>query len=256
MTASSRAEKKGIFQWEGAALAILFGVGLVLWPFLSFGAAFMFDSPLQSRSDELARYSVAYFIWFYPVIYSATILAYYLLRRFGAGRLVSCFAWGLPVAVYFVLPAVMGWRGVEDSDPKRVQLLYRTDHVALLAACREVMANRNVYKQRNENFRSFIDPTDPKLPAAIVALQPCEIISDDDDSVYLQLHGGSDDYGVYAYSEKVAHRHIDVSNGWSGEIQLIPGLLFFDRGLTYKDRAEYLNKLKAMKPDDAPSPKW
>ena len=118
------------------------------------------------------------------------------------------------------------------------------------------MANRNTFKQRREDFRSFINPKDPKLPAAIIALQPLQIISDDEDSVYLQLHGGSDRYGVYAYSEKAASKHTNYTNDWSGQILLTPGLLFFDEGLTYKDRAEYLNKLKAMKPDDAPTPKW
>ncbi len=240
---------------EGRTLATLFGFGLVLWPFLSFGAIFIFDSPIQSRSDLVDRSTIAYFIWSYPVTYAAAFLAYYLLRRFGAGRLVSCFAWGLPVVVYFLLHAVVAWRGVEDSNPKRVQLLYHTDHVALLAACREVMANRNTYKQRREDFhfRSFIDPKDPKLPAAIVALQPRQIISDNENSVYLELHGGSDRYGVEAYSEKAAGR---LTNDRSGTIQLTSGLLFFDIGLTYKDRAAYLNKLKAMKPDDAPTPKW
>jgi hypothetical protein len=34
----------------------------------------MFDSPLQNRSDEVSRYTVAYFIWFYPVTYVVTLL--------------------------------------------------------------------------------------------------------------------------------------------------------------------------------------
>lgn len=249
-------EKRRIFQGEGRALAIFFGLGLILWPFLSFGAIFMFDSPIESRSDLLRREAFAYFIWSYPLTYAATCIAYYLLRRFGAGRLVSCIAWGLPIAVYCLLPVVLAGRGVEDSNPKRVQLLYRTDHVALLAACREVMAKRNTFKQRKENFRSFIDPKDPGLPAAIAALQPRQIISDDDDSLYLQLHGGSERYGVMAYSEKTASTHTNDIGGSSGQILLTSGLLFFDERLTYKDHAEYLNKLRAMKPDDAPTPKW
>lgn len=239
-------------EWPGRALAMLFGFGLVLWPFLSFGAIFIFDSPIQSRSDLLARYSLAYFIWFYPVTYGATCLVNYLLRKCGVRRLFSCFAWGLPVVVYFILPTVVAWRGVEDSNPKRVQLLYRTDHVALLAACREVMANRNTFEQRREDFRAHIDPKDPNLPAIILALQPTSIITDDENSVYLQLHGGSDDFGVYAYSEHEASRHTNSTE----QILLTSGLLFFDRGLTYKDRDKYLSKLKALKPDDAPNPKF
>jgi hypothetical protein len=47
--ASLPIEKKRILQWEGWALAILFGFGLILWPFLSFSAIVMFDSPIHSR---------------------------------------------------------------------------------------------------------------------------------------------------------------------------------------------------------------
>src|SRR5882757_5130157 len=130
--ASLPIKKSRDWRWEGRALAILFGVGLFLWPFLSFGAIFMFDSPLQNRSDELNRNTVAFFIWFYPVTYAATCLLYYLLRRCGVWRLASCFAWGLPVAVYFILPAIAGWQDVEQTDAKRIQFLYRTDHAAFL----------------------------------------------------------------------------------------------------------------------------
>src|SRR6266853_3979617 len=99
-----------IFHGELRALAIFFGFGLVLWPFLAFGAIFMFDSPIKSRSDLLGREAFAYFIWSYPVTFAASCLAYYLLRRFGAGRLVSCFAWGLPIVVYFLFPVVLARR--------------------------------------------------------------------------------------------------------------------------------------------------
>jgi hypothetical protein len=251
-SASLQTEKPRIWRWEGITLAMLFGLGLLLWPFLSFGAIFVFDSPIQSRGDLSDRTALAYFIWSYPVTYGASLLAYYLLRRFGAGRVMSCLAWGLPIAVYFILPTVVGWQSV-DSNLKQVQLLYRTDHVALLAACRDVMTNRTAFIQGSED----IDPKHPKLPAAIVALHPRHISSRNDDSVYLELRSGSDRYGVFAYSEKTASKHTsDTNESYMGEIQLIPGLLLFDIGLTYKDRAEYLNKLRAMKPVDAPTPKW
>src|SRR5215469_5715794 len=138
-------EEPGVWHWEGIALAVLFGLGLILWPFMSFGAIFMFDSPIQNRTDLVGRYTVAYFIWGYPLTYVATLLAYYLLRRFGVWRVVSCLAWGFPVAAYFILSAYLTWQG-RPANAGRVQLLFRTDHTALLAACREVMANRNDFK--------------------------------------------------------------------------------------------------------------
>jgi len=253
-SASLPTEKPRIWRWEGRALAILFGVGLVLWPFLAFGAIFMFDSPLQNRSDELNRYTVAYFIWFYPITYAATCLLYYALRKCGVWRLVSCFAWGLPVVVYFILPVLAGWQDVEQVNSKRVQLLYRTDLVALLAACREVMPNRNSFTHWERNGWEFIDPRDPKLPAAIAALRPRSIAADND-SVSLGLHGEIDRLHVVAYSEQFVNSH---TNGFSGNLQLIPWLWFSDEEFTYQDtdRAKYVKKLKAMKPDDAPTPKW
>src|SRR5689334_5099945 len=69
-----------IWRPEGRVLATIFGIGLILWPFLSFGAIFMFDAPIQSRGDLLHRTSLAYFIWFYPLTYAATLLAYHSLR--------------------------------------------------------------------------------------------------------------------------------------------------------------------------------
>jgi hypothetical protein len=128
--------------WEGRALAVLFGLGLILWPFLSFGAIFLFDSPIQSRSDLVGRYTVAYFIWFYPLTYALTLLLYYVLHRYGVWRLLSCLAWIFPGVAYFVLPTVAGWRNTARADAKRIQLLFRTDYNAVLIACREVMTHR------------------------------------------------------------------------------------------------------------------
>ena len=253
-SASLPTEKPRIWRWEGRVLAILFGIGVLLWPFLAFGAIFMFDSPMQNRQDELTRFTVAYFIWLYPVTYAATCLLYYIVRRRGVWRLASCFAWGLPVAVYFILPAVAGWRDDGRENSQRVQLLYRTDPVALLAACRTVMTNRNSFKHWERNGNEFIDPRGPGVPAAIVALRPGSIAVGDD-WVSLGLHDEMDRLVVVAYAEQSANSH---TNGASGNLQLIPGLWFSDEGFTYRDNdhAGYIKKLKAMKPDDAPTPKW
>ncbi len=214
----------------------------------------MFDSPIQDRNDVLGRYTVAFFIWFYPVTYAATGLLYYLLRKCGVWRLVSCFAWGLPVVVYHILPAMAGWQDVGQANAKRVQLLYRTDHVALLAACREVMTNRNTFaKNRPGQDDSSIDPKDPKLPAVIVALHP-RYLSANKDWVSLVLHDKINRLNVIAYSEPTASSQTNDLT----ELLLIPGLCLYDAELSYQrtDRAEYIKKLKAMKPADAPDPKW
>jgi hypothetical protein len=253
-SASLSTEKPRVWRWEGRALAILFGIGIVLWPFLSFGAIFMFDSPMQNRSDELNRYTVAYFIWFYPVTYATTGFLYYVLRRCGLWRWLSCLAWGFPVIVYFILPTMTGWNNVEQTDANRIQFLYRTDHAAFLAACREVITNRNSFRHWEKNGWEFINPGDPKVPAAIAALRPT-YIAPDDDSVLVGLKDGIDRLVVVAYSQQFVNSH---TNGFSGDLQLIPGLWFCDEEFTYQDthRAAYIEKLKAMKPADAPTLKW
>jgi hypothetical protein len=162
---------------------------------------------------------------------------------------------------YFAWPSIFfgitAWRDVRNSNRERVQLLYRTDHVALLAACRAVITNRHTFAaDRNwhgtENSdQSFIDPKDPRVPAAIVALQPGYIIASDFD-VHLELHGGFDHYGVIALTEQTAGSQ---TNEFSGPFQLIPGLWYYDEGLTY-DRAAWMEKLKGMKPRDVPDPRW
>lgn len=260
ISSGSPAGKPSIWRWEGRALAILFGVGLVLWPFLAFGAIFMFDSPMQNRSDEVSRYTVAYFIWFYPVTYGVTFLSYYVSRRCGVWRSVSCMAWGLPLVAYFIVPALAGWNDVEQANSKRVQILYRTDYAALLAACREVMTNGNSFRHWERNGSEVIDPKDPKLPSVIATLQPTFIgfwsyNGSDVASVSLGLHDGIDNLNVVAYSEQYAKSQ---TNGVTGDLRLISDLWFDDEEFSYQDtvRTNYINKLKAMRPSDAPTPIW
>lgn len=157
----------------------------------------------------------------------------------------------------FIVFGIVAWRDVQHSNRERVQLLYRTDHVALLAACRQVITNRHTFApdrdwHATENSdRSFIDPKDPRVPASIVALQPRDIIASDSD-VHLELHGGFDHYGVIAFSE---HAASSQTNGFSGPFQLIPDLWYYDEGLTH-DRSAWIKKLKGMKPHDIPDPRW
>ncbi|MGH7980118.1 MAG: hypothetical protein ACREE6_12155, partial [Limisphaerales bacterium] len=128
--------------------------------------------------------------------------------------------WGLPAATYFIIPAIAGWNDVEEANSKRVQILYRTDYAALLAACREVMTNGNSFRHYGSEV---IDPKDPKLPPVIATLQPTFIgfwsyIGSDVASVSLGLHDGIDDLNVVAYSEQYANRQ---TNGLTGDLRLI-----------------------------------
>src|ERR1051325_7496387 len=156
----------------------------------------------------------------------------------------------------FIFFGIAAWRDVQHSKSERVQLLYRTDHVAILAACREVITNRHTFTRDGDwhgtenSDQSFIDPKDPRVPAVIVALRPRDIIASDSD-VHLELHDGFDHYGVIALTEQGASSR---TNGFSGPFQLIPGLWYYDEGLTY-DRAAWMEKLKGMKPHDVTDPR-
>src|SRR6266704_2200822 len=95
-TASQPTEAPDSLPRETKVLAIVFGCGLLLWPFLSFAAVFVFDAPIRSQSDKLQRYTIAYLTWFYPFLYGAAWAIYLGLRRLRAGRVASSLAWALP----------------------------------------------------------------------------------------------------------------------------------------------------------------
>lgn len=118
----------------------------------------------------------------------------------------------------------------------------------------EGMASRHNFKTFDDRGWDGINPRDPKLPAAIADLHPTTV-SVSENSVVVGLHGGIDRYGVIAVSESALARS---TNGLSDDLQLIPGLWFNDEQLLYHgtDRAAYIDKLRALKPADAPAPKW
>lgn len=249
--APSPPKKPRAWRWEGTTLAVLLGFGLILWPFVSFGALFMFDSPIQSLHDLAGRYTVAYFIWLYPVTYGITVLAYYLLRRIGVWRLLSLVAFGFPVLAWSLIAAHFA-RKAEPSNAQRIQLLYRTDYTALLAACRDMMTNQNMLAERRDN-KSIDNFKDPRVPPIIAALQP-EYIAVGDDEVFLGLHGGSQGFDHYGVDSRATNGMYNAG----AYVLLKPGLWYFDETLSYHDtnRAAYLEHLRALKPADAPPPNW
>lgn len=167
----------------------------------------------------------------------------------------------VPVAYFVVWPItsilVAVHQDVRQSKLERVQLLFQTDHLALLAACRKVMLNRTNFitdtswHGTEDSAESYIDPEAPKLPAAITNLCPSYIIARDSE-LSLELHGGFDHYGVIALSEQASSSR---TNDFSGPFELIPGLWYYDEGLD-NDRDGWMNKLRKMKPHGAQEPAW
>ncbi len=146
---------------------------------------------------------------------------------------------------------------VREGNRARAGLLYKTDHLTLLEACRTIMTNRQAFAVdadwhgNDDPKTSFIDPKDPKVPPIISSLHPRDIVATDHD-VELELHGGFDHYGVFALSEATATNNAERP---SEPFELVPGLFYFDEGLGY-DRDGWMRKLRVMKPTDAPEPSW
>jgi hypothetical protein len=119
------------------------------------------------------------------------------------------------------------------------------------------MTNRNAFARDmdwhgpKDPRESLIDPKDPKIPRPIAALHPRDVIATDSE-VHLELHGGFDHYGVIALSERAAD---DATNRFSGPIELVSGLWYYDEGLA-QDHDRWIRKLRKMKPHGVPSPTW
>jgi hypothetical protein len=165
---------------------------------------------------------------------------------------------GIIVAVLVVAPLgsllTMVFYDWHTSNRERRQLLYETDHAALLAACRQVIANRKNYPRApwdaGDPESTDIDPADPLLPDIIRGLEPRDIYVTDE-MLRLELHGAFDHYGVKACS---ATAEIDPRQRSSG-IELLPALVYHDDGL-HNDRDAWIKKLKDMKPREADEPAW
>jgi hypothetical protein len=146
---------------------------------------------------------------------------------------------------------------IHNSNRERRELLYETDHAALLEACREVMRNRHAYdlvESLSDPDESFVDPHDPEVPRIIRDLEPRDIIATDD-RVFIELHGAMDHYGVIALPEQLVD---DADHHRGGDIELVPGLWYHDERLSplSPEGDRWMEKLKNMKPRDTPEPAW
>lgn len=103
------------------ALAAFFGLGLLGWPFMSFGAVFVFDNP----SSMLAACYIAFTIWLYPAFWIAGLA----LSRIGAQRGQSVLLVLLPgcipllSALWYVMVPVLGpllWQVATQEQHNRL----------------------------------------------------------------------------------------------------------------------------------------
>lgn len=137
---------------------------------------------------------------------------------------------------------------------KQQRLLYRTDHRALLAACRETIKRFNegafstgaidimpesLLKEMKPPFdREKYEKDLKQIPAIILSLEPRGIMFAKN-QVTLVFIGGLDHAGVFAYLNDADAAPRD------DDMELIPGLRYYDDGLR-EEREEWLSYLKSL----------
>ena len=135
------------------------------------------------------------------------------------------------------------WLYARHIEKRKVMLIYRTDHIVLLEACRQVIAQRRAGQWEKEEYN--IDPKMrpevevQKLPQAILKLKPCYVIIEEN-ILQIEMYGGFAHFGIIAYAEDYKER------GGLANKELIHGLYYYDDG--YIKRKDYDEYIKSLKP--------
>jgi len=151
------------------------------------------------------------------------------------------------LALSFILPISFSpWTPVafylmgHQAKRMRERILCKTDHQALLEACREVLNQGDLdpgrkYKVRNAQH----DPEVSQFPKPILDLAPNYLLIEDiAGNLRLEMHGGTDHFGVRAYPKDF--RKPFPSYEYADK-ELIPGLWYYDDG--YNHNPEYDKKI-------------
>jgi hypothetical protein len=136
--------------------------------------------------------------------------------------------------------------GVKEANTRRTILLYKTDHRALLKACRIVAQKKNNGQLKTEHMYSIRGIQDQKVdfPKALLDLNPSYIVVFDSGVVKVEMFGGMDHFGVHAYPSD-----FDISDYPPSpeDIMLIEGLWYYDEVLI--DGANPKEFLKHFEPE-------
>lgn len=92
----------------------LLSLCLVVWPLAAFVVMFIFDAPVESRLDEVLRYSVLAAVWLFPLFF----LAGFLLSRQAKqqGRGVPAILRGAIIPLLPIAYVVILWAGALIYD--------------------------------------------------------------------------------------------------------------------------------------------
>ena len=122
------------------------------------------------------------------------------------------------ITVPFFLLAVAHDHIIGDEIRAKNIVLHQLDPIRLLAACREVIKDRQRFRPDPNRSGGDIDPRDPNLPDMIKMLRPTFI---DVDNEHMVLSCGY--YFLFAYVEG---RNPDLTP------ELVPGLVYREREIT------------------------
>lgn len=128
----------------------------------------------------------------------------------------------LVVTVLFHFLVTTGLFRIFTLKPRLDTLLYKTDHQALLVACRLLI--KEGYEGKYMNAWPDKHPDVEKFPKEILALKPSYIVVLDDGRVRIEILGGQSHYGVVAYAEDFKEPYKDFI---PGNKKLIDGLWFY-----------------------------
>ncbi|MHC4117356.1 MAG: hypothetical protein ACYSWO_07590 [Planctomycetota bacterium] len=139
---------------------------------------------------------------------------------------------------------------IRELAVKKQRLLYRTDHDALLKACRQAIAryNNGAYSKAKVNMIDASSSDLEQIPRIILDLEPVYVWFSKD-RVMVALTGGMDHAGVYGYAkseDEVLH---------DDQIRLINGLVYYDDGLREADD-DYKDYLKSLEHEAIPYLDW
>ena len=130
------------------------------------------------------------------------------------------------VLAVFVGPVLYAqWSSMREIRKTQSVLLFKTDHVALLTACRDVWAHRTAFGKDEMGFVD-VDPSNPKLPAAILALN-AHWIGASASGVEIELGGNGCHYGFETFFDSKPDEKRTVWKDVYPSKELAPDLWYY-----------------------------
>ena len=134
--------------------------------------------------------------------------------------------------------------GIKETQQRRVQLLCKTDHEALLKAGRKILNQipedyLNTDGKRVAGVRHL--PKGVQIPKTIQDIRPRGFLVDYDGYLIMEMHGGMDHFGVRMYPQDYQEpdRYFKY-----GDRELLDGLWYYDDG--YIHNPEYDKRIDAL----------